>query len=67
MRFDLGTLDSGERSLPFALLVFNYVTRQRSIRVEKSSVDNLETLKPFDLNVLRTSLEFLLAKRGFYL
>ena len=23
MRFDLGTLDSGERSLPFGLLVFN--------------------------------------------
>ena len=24
MRFDLGTLDSGERSLPFGLLVFIY-------------------------------------------
>ena len=24
MRFDLGTLDSGERSLPFGLLVFKY-------------------------------------------
>ena len=23
MRFDLGTLDSGERSLPFGLLVFS--------------------------------------------
>ena len=25
MRFDLGTLDSGERSLPFGLLVFDLI------------------------------------------
>ena len=28
MRFDLGTLDSGERSLPFGLLVLVYVRNQ---------------------------------------
>ena len=27
MRFDLGTLDLGERSLPFGLLVFLYIER----------------------------------------
>ena len=27
MRFDFGTLDSGERSLPFGLLVFQKLSR----------------------------------------
>ena len=35
MRFDLGTLDSGERSLPFGLLVHRYDT-SRSSEVDRS-------------------------------
>ena len=29
-------------------------------------MDNLEALNPLDLNLFRTSLEFLLTKRGLY-
>ena len=43
MRFDLGTLDSGERSLPFGLLVFNciYLTFKNIVPMVRI-ISNLE-------------------------
>ena len=34
MRFDLGTLDSGERSLPFGLLVHSYLKEMKKINIQ---------------------------------
>ena len=38
MRFDLGTLDSGERSLPFGLLVSLYLTNPAFYHVSAGMV-----------------------------
>ena len=34
MRFDFGTLDSGERSLPFGLLVHSYLNETKKINIQ---------------------------------
>ena len=39
MRFDLGTLDKGERSLPFGLLVFKVNPSMKSVFMTHTFVD----------------------------
>ena len=40
MRFDLGTLDSGERSLPFGLLVILYINTFKRKEFTKIGIDS---------------------------
>ena len=49
MRFDLGTLDSGERSLPFGLLV---------IVTDGIQVDRFPGVKMVGVNIFKPFIEF---------
>ena len=67
MRFDLGTLDSGERSLPFGLLVFakpsmDFIHLWRDDRALSKILCSTIPVPVHDLKIKITDFEFFCVK-----